>query len=127
MKAPIVRALILAVSTIGLVGLPLEASMPPLQITIDSGAPYFVPVSANVPSGTAIHWTNPTASPHTITHMGCVDEEGRCMFDSGTILPDGQFTVPGLPPGRYPYYCQLHPIMRGMLVVTDSQSGSSET
>jgi plastocyanin len=127
MKAPIVRVLILAVSTISLVGLRLEASMPSLNITIDSGAPYFVPVSANVPSGTAIHWTNPTASPHTITHMACVDEEGRCMFDSGSIPPDGQFTVPSLPPGRYPYYCQLHPIMRGVLVVTDSQSGSSET
>lgn len=127
MKPTIVQALILAVGTIGFVGLPLEASMPPLHITIDSGAPYFVPVSANVPSGTAIHWTNPTASPHTITHMACVDEEGRCMFDSGPILPDGQFTVPGLPPGHYSYYCQLHPIMRGVLVVSDSQSGSSET
>ena len=118
---------VLAATAIAVVELPLEAGMPPLQITIDSGAPYFVPVSANVPSGTAIHWTNPTASPHTITHMACVDEAGRCMFDSGTILPDGQFTVPGLPPGHYSYYCQLHPIMRGVLVVTDSQSGSSET
>jgi plastocyanin len=127
MKLLIVLCLVFAVTAIAVIELPLEAGMPPLQITIDSGAPYFVPVAANVPQGTAIHWINPTASPHTITHMACVDEDGRCMFDSGTIMPDGQYTVPGLPPGRYPYYCQLHPIMRGVLVVTDSQSGSSDT
>ena len=38
MKSLIVLFCVLAMSMIGLVGLPLEASMPPLHITIDSGA-----------------------------------------------------------------------------------------
>jgi plastocyanin len=41
------------------------------------------------------------------------------MFDSGSMPPNGSFTLPGLPPGRYTYHCTLHPIMRGLVVITD--------
>ena len=100
--------------------------MPPLQITIEGGSPYFMPVTATVASGTPIRWNNPTGSPHTVTHTDCLDDTGRCWFDSDTIAPDGQFTVPSLPPGRYPYFCRLHPIMRGILIVTESGSGTTQ-
>ncbi len=109
-----------------LTGLPLEAGMVPLEIVIESGSPYFVPVTATVTAGTPVRWENPTPSPHTITHNDCLDETGRCWFDSGTIGPDGHFTVPTLPPGRYPYHCRLHPIMRGVLVVTEQHNGPSQ-
>ncbi len=108
-----------------MIGMPSQASPPPLLITIESGSPYYVPVTATVAAGTPVRWENPTPSPHTVTHMGCVEDGDRCWFDSGTISPDGHFTVPTLPPGRYPYYCQLHPIMRGLLVVTDAASTPS--
>ncbi len=116
--------LVLVVTLSG--GLTLEASTPPVQITIESGSPYFVPVTATVAAGTPVQWNNPTPSPHTITHNDCVTETNRCWFDSGTIHPDGHFTVPTLPPGRYPYFCQLHPIMRGVLIVTDQNPGASQ-
>ncbi len=41
------------------------------------------------------------------------------MFASGSVAPNGSYTVPGLPPGRYLYHCSLHPIMRGVLIVIE--------
>ena len=128
-KLPMIYAMVVGASlllTPGWTGPALEAGMPPLQITIESGSPYYLPVSATAASGTPIRWTNPTGSPHTVTHTECLDETGRCWFESGTILPDGQFTVPSLPPGRYPYFCQLHPIMRGIVIVSEPENGTSQ-
>jgi plastocyanin len=95
------------------------ATMPPQhQITIESASPYFLPATAVVMRGVAIQWNNPTAAYHTITHDGCI-ANGPCVFDSGSIAPDGSYAIAGPPPGRYPYHCRLHPIMRGILEVVD--------
>jgi plastocyanin len=98
---------------------PTAATPPYTAIIIDSGSPYFVPKSATVLTGAPIRWENPTPTEHTITHMGCMEDGEPCAFDSGIVLPNGTFTLPGLAPGRYPYFCRVHPIMRGMLIVTD--------
>ena len=71
-------------------------------IIIESGSPYFVPKSATVSSGTPIRWDNPTATEHTITHSGCLENGDTCAFDSGVVLPNSSFTLPGLAPGSYP-------------------------
>lgn len=94
------------------------ATPPIFQITIESGSPYFLPAAATVSTGAPIRWDNPTASYHTVTHDGCVTGDG-CMFDSGSMAPNASFTLPGLPPGRYTYHCTLHPIMRGVVTITD--------
>ncbi|RMH37376.1 MAG: hypothetical protein D6690_03140 [Nitrospirae bacterium] len=88
-------------------------------IRLISGAPYYYPVQATVVTGQPIEWINQTASPHTVTHLGCMDGSGQCAFDSGTLAPGGRFSVYFLPPGRYPYRCRLHPIMEGMLTVQE--------
>lgn len=106
--------------------MPGQAAPPPFEITIDSGSPYYYPASAKVPAGAPIRWDNPTGSPHTITHDGCV-QDGPCAFDSGSVAPNGSYTIPGLSPGRYPYQCRLHPIMRGVLVITEPADTSSQT
>ncbi len=98
---------------------PSLAVSPQVQILIDSGSPYFVPASANVAAHMPIRWENPTPTHHTITHNGCVEDGGACAFDSDVIEPNGNYTLQGLPPGRYAYHCRLHPIMRGILVVTE--------
>ena len=99
---------------------PTTATPPYTQIVIEDGSPYFVPVTATVASGNPIRWDNPTPTHHTITHNGCVEDGSPCFFDSGTIPPGGQFTIPGLPPGRYVYRCRIHPILRGVLTVIDA-------
>jgi plastocyanin len=116
----LIGALLLSLSTAG----PSSSTAPYTAIIIDSGSPYFVPKSATVSSGAPIRWDNPTPTEHTITHTGCLDEGESCAFDSGIVLPNGSFTVPGLAPGRYPYICRVHPIMHGVVTVTDNQGPS---
>ncbi len=99
---------------------PTTAASPTTRILIEDGSPYFVPAAATVASGSPIHWENPTPTDHTITHLGCLEDDAPCRFDSGTMPPGGTFSLPGLPPGRYVYHCRIHPIMRGVLIVTDS-------
>jgi len=99
--------------------LPGGATSPHFQITIENGAPYFLPVSATVSTGTPIRWDNPTPTEHTITHDSCLDD-GPCTFDSGIMPSNAHYTLPSLPPGRYAYHCRIHPVMRGTLTVTDS-------
>lgn len=99
---------------------PTAATLPYTAITIESSSPYFVPKSVTVSTGAPIRWENPTATEHTVTHIGCVEDGDHCAFDSGLMLPNGTFAVPGLAPGRYPYLCRIHPIMRGVITVTEA-------
>ncbi len=92
----------------------------PFRIQMESRSPYFAPVTAMVTAGNPIRWENPTGSHHTITHDGCRGT-GACAFDSGSIGPDGVFEIAELPPGQYPYHCALHPIMRGTVVIVDTE------
>lgn len=115
------RLLIGLLLTAGLLSAwPTAATPPYTAITIESTSPYFVPKSVTISTGSPIRWENPTATEHTVTHIGCVEEGDYCAFDSGLMLPSGTFAVPGLAPGRYPYLCRIHPIMRGIITVTDT-------
>ncbi|MFO0706457.1 MAG: cupredoxin domain-containing protein [Nitrospira sp.] len=105
---------------------PTTAMPPATLIMIEDGAPYFAPAKATVATGSPILWSNPTPTDHTVTHNGCIEDGNPCLFDSGMIAPGEQFSVPGLPPGRYPYHCRIHPIMRGTLTVTDSAAMPSQ-
>jgi plastocyanin len=93
-----------------------EMGPQPALINMESWAPYYRPFEAKIQLQIPIQWNNPTASPHTVRHDGCA-KKGPCLFDSGAVPPDGSYTIPGLAPGRYPYHCELHPIMRGELIV----------
>ncbi len=96
----------------------------PVDITFESTAPYYEPGIAVVPAGTPVRWINHTASPHSVQHDGCLAGES-CAFQSVAVPPDSSLLIAPLPPGRYTYHCELHPIMRGTLVVVDqSESGS---
>ncbi len=115
------RTIILAGLALGLfIAWPTQATLPPTAIVIESGSPYFVPKSVTVSSGSPILWQNPTPTEHTITHTGCLEDGSPCAFDSGIVLPNDTFSLPGLAPGRYPFLCRVHPIMRGVVTVTDA-------
>lgn len=95
----------------------------PFRIQMESRSPYFTPLAATVTAGSTIRWENPTGTHHTITHDGCLSA-GPCAFDSGSIGPDGAFEISELPPGLYPYHCALHPVMRGTVVIVNSERSS---
>jgi plastocyanin len=94
---------------------------PVIEIVFQSSAPYYEPPVAIVPMGMPIRWVNATASPHSVRHDACIDEE-PCPLQSIAIPPDSSFIVAPLPAGRYAYHCELHPIMRGTLLVIDPSS-----
>jgi len=98
----------------------MAATPPYTAISIDSGSPYFVPKSVTVSTGSPIRWENPTAAEHTVTHTGCVEDGDHCAFDSGLMLPTGTCALPGLAPGLYPYLYRIHPVMRGVITVTEA-------
>lgn len=122
------RALTIALVSLFMTSLawPTTAMPTATQIMIEDGSPYFAPSKAIATSGSPILWDNPTPTDHTVTHNGCVEDGTPCLFDSGVIAPGEQFRVPGLPPGRYPYHCRIHPIMRGVLTVTDAATMPSQ-
>jgi len=93
------------------------------DILFEATAPYYEPHLAVVSTGIPVRWTNPTASPHSILHDGCLTD-GPCAFRSIAVPPDNSFVIAPLPPGRYSYHCELHPVMRGMLIVIDFQTSS---
>jgi len=100
--------------------IPANAGMSVYTIHLLGGAPYYYPKAAKVVFGQPLQWKNSTGTFHTITHKGC--SQGRaCAFDSGPLAPNATFSLYHLKPGIYHYYCRLHPIMRGLLIVRPSQ------
>ncbi len=95
-----------------------------VDILFDTTAPYYEPHVATVSPDVPVRWRNPTASPHSVRHDGCATD-GLCAFQSGAVPPNASFMIAPLSPGRYAYHCELHPIMRGMLVVLDPQAASA--
>jgi plastocyanin len=91
----------------------------PVEIIFETSAPYYEPQLALVSAGSPVRWVNPTASPHSVRHDDCLTND-TCAFQSIAVPPDSSFSIAPLPPGRYGYHCELHPIMRGVLIVRDS-------
>lgn len=88
------------------------------HIAMEGSAPYYTPELATVPVGNPIQWDNQTATDHTVTHKGCLTKK-TCAFDSGSVPPRKSFSLSFLQPGTYPYYCRLHPLMRGTITVIE--------
>jgi plastocyanin len=63
-----------------------------------------------VKTGTTVEWVMRDQMPHTVT-----SDSGA--FDSGRLGAGGTFSHTFDKPGTYDYFCQLHPDMRGTVVV----------
>lgn len=72
----------------------------------------FVPAMLTVKAGEKITFTNRDGAKHSVTST-----DGT-SFDTGLLGKDesATFTAP-TKPGSYPFYCTLHPNMKGTLVV----------
>jgi len=81
----------------------------PGQIAIDNFQ--FAPSALSVAAGTAITWINDDDVPHLI-----VSTQGA--FHSSKVLDtDQRYTITLRRPGRYDYFCSLHPMMQGSIIV----------
>ena len=80
-------------------------------VTIDNFV--FTPERIEVPAGTKVVWTNHDDIPHSVVHAGRPPG-----FKSPVLDTDETFARVFDTPGRYEYFCGLHPHMKGVVVVT---------
>ena len=71
----------------------------------------FQPALIIVSVGDTVEWTNIADEDHT------VDSDTE-IFESGHIKPRQTYRYTFDEPGIFPYHCDIHPHMRGMVVVT---------
>jgi plastocyanin len=85
------------------------ASATATTIKIDNFS--FLPPSTTVPVGTKITWVNADDVPHKI-----VSSDGK-FAASPAVDTNDQYAFRFTQPGRYEYFCALHPKMTGVIVV----------
>ncbi|WP_199100872.1 cupredoxin family copper-binding protein [Dyella sp. ASV21] len=91
------------------VAAPANAVDKPVRIDIRNFA--FAPATLTVPAGTRVVWTNRDDEPHLITSAGK-------QFDASRALDTGDtYAVTFAKPGTYAYYCSIHPMMVGTIIV----------
>jgi plastocyanin len=70
----------------------------------------FVPATLTVPAGTVVTFVNDDDEPHTVTAT-------NKSFDSEGLDKNAAWTHAFTKPGSFAYFCELHPMMKGRLVV----------
>ncbi|HKD00552.1 MAG TPA: cupredoxin family copper-binding protein [Methylomirabilota bacterium] len=70
----------------------------------------FAPAALEVPLGTTVTWVNHDEETHTITST-------TGAFASRGLGNDETFTQAFTRPGKYEYFCALHPKMRAAVIV----------
>jgi plastocyanin len=78
----------------------------------------FSPASRSVTVGTTVTWTNTGQAPHTVTA-----DDGT--FDSGTLDPGKDFSFTFDTPGTFTYHCNIHPRMKGKIVVKEANAAQT--
>lgn len=68
------------------------------------------PDSLRIGAGDTVIWVNADSEPHSIS----ID---TTEFDSGDIAPGSKFRWVFRQPGRFRYHCEVHPKMKGLLLV----------
>lgn len=83
----------------------------PNSVTIEKFA--FNPETLTIKPGTTVTWKNRDAVDHTI-----IAESGSTIqFRSKELGSGDSYSFTFSEPGTYPYYCSIHPSMRGTIVV----------
>lgn len=72
-----------------------------------------------------ITWTNMDNTAHTVTSGNPSDNQTGTIFDSGMIGPRATYSFIFLNPGKYDYFCSIHPWMTGEIIVTNGAVAQS--
>lgn len=101
------RATLVTITALLLLGARAPAAGPP---RVDIKDFQYGPPELTVPVGARVTWTNRDEEPHTIT-------SATGAFGSTGLSHDETFTQTFTRPGRYAYFCALHPQMKATVVV----------
>lgn len=103
-----ILVVVLALTYVALAGQTQETKQGGAEVKIDNFT--FSPAELHVKAGTQATWINKDDIPHNI-----VSEDKS--FKSKVMDTDDRFTFTAATPGTYPYFCGIHPHMRGKLIV----------
>jgi plastocyanin len=70
----------------------------------------FTPRNLVIPVGSKVTWTNKDEEPHKVAEV-------NSLFTSQPLDTDEAFTYQFKTPGRYEYFCTVHPRMTGTITV----------
>lgn len=88
----------------------------------------FSPNPIKAAPGDTVVWTNKDTAIHTVTSGTASNPENKFGTDSGgnpiLISPNKTFQFTFADAGDFPYYCQLHPAMVGMVTVAAGGGGN---
>jgi plastocyanin len=71
----------------------------------------FKPAHITIKRGTKVRWINKDIAPHTATA-----NNGK-SFDSGRLLKGKSYSHTFKSAGKKPYFCEIHPHMKGSVTV----------
>lgn len=77
----------------------------------------FNPPTLTVVAGTKVTWINEDNQPHTVTDRGKV-------FRSAALDTKDSFSYTFTAPGEFTYFCTIHPMMVGKILVKPAGSSS---
>ena len=102
---------------------PAQSEPPPptnSSVTVDIRDCTFDPAQLDVAAGTTVTWTNADTEAHTVT-------ADNGLFDSGVIEPGQSYSTWLGGSGTVSYHCEIHPDMKGSVVVGGGAGGGGET
>lgn len=80
-----------------------------VEVKIDNFS--FGPMTLTVSAGTTVTWTNDDDVPHTVV------SDDKTTFKSQALDTGEKFSYTFSKPGKYPYFCSVHPKMVAEVVV----------
>jgi plastocyanin len=80
-----------------------------IEVKIDNFS--FGPVTMTVAEGTTVTWTNSDDVPHTVV------SDDKTTFKSQALDTGEKFSYTFTKPGKYAYFCSVHPKMTAEVVV----------
>ena len=91
---------------------PVVLASQPATATVKIENFTFEPKKLEIAVGTTVTWQNADDVPHTAT-----SKDDPQVFDSGPLDTDEKFSFTFSKPGKYAYYCKVHPHMTGVVIV----------
>ena len=94
------------------VSTPQGTSVPGCETTNECFLPYEVTVDV----GGVVTWSNDDSAAHTVTAGGAADGPSG-VFDSSLFMAGTTFSHTFEAAGEFPYFCMVHPWMKGIVTV----------
>lgn len=91
---------------------PAETAEAPETVEVRMSGLAYEPSMVEVAPGTTVRWVNDDPADHTVT-----SEEAGGPLASPVFNLGGSFEYTFEEPGEFAYFCEVHPFMKGMIVV----------